>query len=268
MRRFPPYRPDRPDRIYRELHRLALAVFFLFALALPWAAAAQQLTVSAAASLTDAFKELAPKFEAGRPGVSLRFNFAASGVLLQQISKGAPVDVFVSADRDTMDRAAAQKLIDNASRKDFVSNALVLIEPAQGGPGLKTLQDLRGAAVKKIAIGKPATVPVGRYTQQALSAVNLWAELEPKLVPADSVRQVLDYVSRGEADAGFVYRTDAAIMNGKVKVVRSVATATPASYPVAVVSDSPQQGLAKEFVAFLLTEGAQQTLGKFGFGKP
>ena len=97
------------------------------ALALPLAAPAQQITVSAAASLTDAFKELAPKFEAARPGATVRFNFAASGVLLQQISQGAPVDVFASADQETMTRGADQKLIDTDTRKNFATNSLVLI---------------------------------------------------------------------------------------------------------------------------------------------
>ena len=148
----------------------------------------------------------------------MRFNFAASGVLLQQIGQGAPVDVFASADQETMNRGAEQKLIDTATRKNFVSNSLVLIEPAKDGVGVKSLQDLTGASVKKIAVGKTATVPVGRYTKQVLDSANLWTVLEPKFVQADSVRQVLDYVSRGEAEAGFVYRTDAAIAGDKVKI--------------------------------------------------
>ena len=118
----------------RRHHLLALA----FALALPLAASAQQLTVSAAASLTDAFKELGPRFEATRPGATLRLNFAASGALLQQIAQGAPVDVFASADQDTMNRAADQKLVDTATRRNFAANSLVLIEPAQGGAGIKS----------------------------------------------------------------------------------------------------------------------------------
>ncbi len=240
----------------------------VFALMLPLAASAQQLTVSAAASLTDAFKALAPKFEAAHPGATLRFNFAASGVLLQQIVQGAPVDIFASADQETLDRAAAQKLIDPDTRTNFVSNSLVLIEPAKDGPGLKTLQDLTGPSVTKIAVGKLETVPVGRYTKQALESAHLWEPLQPKLVQADSVRQVLDYVSRGETEAGFVYRTDAAIMADKVKIVLTATGHTPVSYPVAVVSESKQKALAKDFIAFLTSDAAQQTLAGFGFGKP
>ncbi|MES2186795.1 MAG: molybdate ABC transporter substrate-binding protein [Pseudomonadota bacterium] len=252
----------------RPFRRLSLVVALAGALALPLAAAAQQITVSGAASLTDAFKELGPKFEATRPGATVRFNFAASGVLLQQISQGAPVDVFASADQETMNKADAQKLIDAGTRRNFVTNSLVLIEPAQGGPGVKSLRDLTGPAVKKIAIGKVETVPVGRYTKQALDAASLWAPLEPKFIQADSVRQALDYVARGEVDAGFVYSTDAALMGDKVKVVLASATATPVSYPAAAIAESKQKALARDFVDFLNGDAAQQVFKRFGFGKP
>ena len=235
---------------------------------LPWAASAQQLTVSAAASLTDAFKEIGTKFEATKPGATVRFNFAASGVLLQQISQGAPVDVFASADQETMNRGVDQKLFDPESRRDFAANSLVVIVPAQGGVPVMALADLGGAQVKRIAVGKTATVPVGRYTKQVLDAANLWAPLEPKFVQADSVRQVLDYVARGEVEAGFVYRTDAALMADKVKVVLTPPTSTPVTYPVAVVSESRQKPLAREFAEYLRSPVAQEVLGRFGFAKP
>ncbi len=239
---------------------------FLLLVLFPVLAAAQQITVSTAASLTDAFKELGPRFEASQPGAIVRFNFAASGVLLQQISQGAPVDVFASADQDTMDRAAQQKLVDADTRKDFATNSLVLVEPAKDGPGLKSLQDLTGPSVLKIAIGKLATVPAGRYTQQVLDRAKLWTPLEPKFVQADSVRQVLDYVARGEAEAGFVYRTDAAILGDKVKIVLTTTGHTPVTYPVAVVADSKQKALAQKFITFLGSGAAQAVLVRYGFG--
>ena len=243
-------------------------LFPVLAMALPLGAAAQQITVSAAASLTDAFKELGPKFEAAKPGATVRFNFAASGVLLQQIGQGAPVDVFASADQETMGRAAEQKLIDAATRRNFASNALVLIEPARGAVGVQSLQDLAGAGIRKIAVGKTATVPVGRYTRQVLEGAGLWSLLEPKFVQADSVRQVLDYVARGEVEAGFVYRTDAAVMSQKVRVAFAPTAAMPVTYPVAVVAESRQKTLAGDFVAFLSSEAAREVLARHGFGKP
>ena len=241
---------------------------FLLAMALPLGAAAQQITVSAAASLTDAFKELGLKFEAARPGAAVRFNFAASGVLLQQIGQGAPVDVFASADQETMDRAAAQKLIDTDTRRNFAGNSLVLVEPLRDAAGVKSLQDLAGAGVRKIAVGKTAIVPVGRYTRQVLEGAGLWSVLEPKFVQADSVRQVLDYVARGEVEAGFVYRTDAALMGGKIKVAFAPAGHAPVTYPAAVVADSRQKALGADFIAFLSTDAAREVFARYGFTKP
>ena len=247
---------------------MRLTCLFSFLLAVPMLASAQQITVSTAASLTDAFKEIGPKFEATQPGTTVRFNFAAAGVLLQQINQGAPVDVFASADQDTMNRGAQQKLIDVDTRKDFATNSLVLIEPGKDGTGLTSLQDLTGGKVRRIAIGKVTTVPAGRYTQQTLDSARLWTVLEPKFVQADNVRQVLDYVSRGEAEAGFVYLTDAALLGDKVKIVLTTTGHTPISYPIAVVADSKQKALAKSFIAFLFTDAAHQVLARYGFGKP
>ncbi|MGH8796752.1 MAG: molybdate ABC transporter substrate-binding protein [Caldimonas sp.] len=264
---------DAADAARRALPRawsyaLWLVFLLVFLLALPRAAAAQQLTVSAASSLTNAFRAIGPKFEAAHPGVTVRFNFAASGVLLQQIAQGAPVDAFASADQATMDRGAARQLIDAGTRRDFAANRVVLIESTQGGVALGSLADLRNAQVKRIAIGKTATVPVGRYTEEALRSAGLWAPLQPKFVEADSVRQVLDYVARGEVEAGFVYATDAAIMADKVKVVLTAGGHTPVRYPVAVVGESRQKAAAAAFIAFLSTPAAQTVLAHFGFGKP
>jgi molybdate transport system substrate-binding protein len=235
---------------------------------LPLAASAQSLTVSAAASLTDAFKEIGAKFAAGQPGVTVRFNFAASGVLIQQIAQGAPVDVFASADQETMDRGVNDKLLDAATRRDFAANAVVLITPAQGGPAIGALADLARPEVRRIAVGKTTTVPVGRYTRQALDAAQLWDTLAPKFVQADSARQVLDYVARGEVEAGFVYRTDAAIMADKVKVALVAGGHAPVTYPVAVVAESRHKALAQEFVALLTSPAGQAVLARFGFGRP
>ena len=252
----------------RTLRIARLLLGLLLGLLLPCAAMAQEITVSAAASLTNAFKELAPLFEKASPGVSIRCNFAASGALLQQIAQGAPVDVFASADQATMDRAAAQSLIEPGSRTEFATNSVVLIEPVDGATGLKSVQDLAAAAVKRIAVGKVATVPVGRYTKEVLEHAGLWARLGPKVVQADSVREVLDYVSPGEVEAGFVYATDAAIMKDKVKIVLTATGHTPVSYPVAIVKDSGRKELGAGFVAFLASPPAREILARHGFGTP
>ncbi|MBL0919284.1 MAG: molybdate ABC transporter substrate-binding protein [Hydrogenophaga sp.] len=231
-------------------------------------AQAADLTVSAAASLTNAFREVAPLFEAANPGTKVNFNFAASGVLLQQIAKGAPADVFASADQETMDQAQAQNLIKADKRRDFVSNSLVVIVPGASANVPKAVADLTQPAYARIAIGLPASVPVGRYTKSVLEGANLWGAIEPKMVGATNVRQALDYVQRAEADAGFVYSTDAALMLDKVKVALTVPTPKPILYPVAPLPAGPNAAMGEKFVDFLFTPPAQAVLAKYGFGKP
>ena len=229
---------------------------------------AADLTVSAAASLTNAFKELGPLFEAANPGAKVQFNFAASGALLQQIAKGAPADVFASADQETMNQAQTRNLIKPASRRDFVSNALVVIVPSTATNTPKAVADLTQPAYARIAIGLPASVPVGRYTQGVLQAAGIWGAIEPKMIGANNVRQALDYVARAEVDAGFVYATDAALLPDKVKVALAVPTTAPVLYPVAPVAASANAVLAQKFVDFLVAAPAQAVLAKHGFGKP
>jgi molybdate transport system substrate-binding protein len=229
---------------------------------------AQELTVSAAASLTNAFPEIGKRFEQQHPGTKVIFNFAASGPLLQQIAQGAPVDVFASADQKTMNQAQEKGLIVPASRKNFVSNTLALIVPQDSKLEVSGLKDLARPEVKRVALGNPASVPVGRYTQEALTKAGLWEELQPKLIMGESVRQVLDYVSRGEVDAGFVFATDAAIAKGKVKLVTAVQGHQPIVYPVALVSASSKQVLGQEFLNFLFAPESVAIFSKYGFGKP
>ncbi len=232
-------------------------------------ARAAELTVSAASSLTHAFSELGLAFQAAHPGHQVRFNHGASGALLQQIVKGgAPVDVFASADQETMDQAQQHGLLQPGTRRDFVSNALVVVVPATGARPVAALGDLAQPTFARVAIGLPASVPVGRYTKGVLESAGLWTAIEPKMVGANNVRQALDYVARGEVDAGFVYATDAALMPDKVKVALNVPTRTPIRYPVAAIAASPHPAAAKAFVDYLSSPPAQAILAKYGFGRP
>lgn len=248
----------------KHLKSLILALALCLSPAL---ACAADLTVSAAASLTDAFKVIKADFEKAHPGTTIVTNFAASGPLLRQIENGAPVDVFASADQKTMDQAAAKNLIVPASRVDFVKNALVLIQPADSKAPVKSMADLTQPAVKRIALGNPETVPAGRYTKEALTNAKLWEAVQPKLVPGESVRQTLDYITRGEVDAGFVFATDAKIAGAKVKLVSEVPTTTAVSYPIAVVAAS-KNPTAKAFVDYVMSPAGQKVLHDFGFKKP
>ncbi len=232
------------------------------------AAKADALTVSAAASLTNALRNIAPLFEAAHPGTRVQLNFGASGALLQQITKGAPADVFASADQETMNQAQALGLIKTEQRRNFVSNALVVIVPRSATQVPTTLTDLSQPAYSRIAIGLPASVPVGRYTKGVLEAAKLWGVIEPKMVGANNVRQALDYVARVEVDAAFVYATDAARMADKVKVAFNVPTAQPILYPVAPLTGAPNADAAGKFVDFLFTPPAIAVWSKYGFGKP
>lgn len=248
--------------------RLLRSLTLLLASGLSLAANAADLTVSAAASLTNAFRELGPMFEAAHPGVSVHFNFAASGVLLQQITRGAPVDVFASADQETMDQAQSRGLVQAGQRRDFASNTLVVIVPVSSVQVPKSIADLAQGPYARIAIGQPASVPVGRYTRDTLEAAGLWSPIEAKMIGATNVRQALDYVARAEVDAGFVYASDAALMPDKVKVALSVPTSRPIRYPVAPLVAAPQAELARGFVDFLATAPARAVLSKYGFGQP
>ena len=247
---------------------LKTALCALAALVFSATALAADLTVSAASSLTNAFKDIAQMYEAAHPGTKVQLNFGASGALLQQMAKGAPVDVFASADLETMDRAQKEGLVNAADRKDFARNKLVLIVPTDAKNMPARLDDLTQTRITRVAIANPASVPVGRYSQTALEAAKLWPALQAKAINTQNVRQSLDYVARGEVDAGFVYATDAAIMKDKVKVAFEVPLDTAIRYPIAKTATSPHAAQATSFINYLSTPAAQDILGKYGFAKP
>jgi molybdate transport system substrate-binding protein len=248
---------------------LKFVIMLLLGTMLIWqepARAEQELIVSAAASLTNAMKEAAGQFETTHPGTKILCNFGASGSLLQQMAHGAPVDVFAAADQETMNQAQNKGLIVPASRKNFVNNSLVLIKPLDSPLVLGGLKDLAKPGVKRVAVGNPATVPAGRYTKEALVKAGLWDQLSPKFIMAESVRQVLDYVGRGEVDTGFVYSTDAAVARGKVKVMQTVEGHAPILYPLAVTAATGKKALAQSFLDYILSPAAQLIFKKYGFG--
>ncbi len=226
----------------------------------------QMVTVSTAASLTGAFKDMGSQYEAANLGTDVNLNFGGSGNLRMQIEGGAPVDVFASADESQMDTLANENLIDNSSRENFVQNSLVLIVPENSTLNITDLQDLADSRIEKIGIGNPDTAPVGKYSRSALTEAGVWNNLEKKLVLAEDVKQVLVYVERGEVDAGFVYMTDAKTAKpGTIKIVASVPISTPVNYPIAVVSSSEHKEEAQEFINFVTGKEGQETLEKYGF---
>ncbi|MGB3290785.1 MAG: molybdate ABC transporter substrate-binding protein [Burkholderiaceae bacterium] len=231
-------------------------------------ASAADLLVGAAASLTNAFTEIATAFQQEHPGSKVLMSFASSDAVAAQVVQGAPMDIFASADQKAMDKAAAAGSIDAGTRRDFVRNEVVLIVPADSKLGIASVADLKAAGIKRVALGNPATVPVGRYTKAALEHTGDWDAVRKNEVLGQNVRQVLDYVARGEVDAGFVFATDAAIMPGKVKVVARLASPTPVLYPIALVKRDGRHPLAQALLDYIGSPKGEAILAKYGFSKP
>ena len=222
------------------------------------------LIVSAASSLQDASAELKTIFEKQNQNVTITYNLAASGTLQKQIEEGAPADLFISAGKVQMDALSQKGLIAEDSRKDLLGNELVLI--AGKDSNLRVFEDMNGESVRKIGIGTPETVPAGKYAKETLTALKLWDQLQPKMVLAKDVRQVLTYVETGNVDAGLVYRTDAAASsNIKIVAAAPAGSSAPIIYPMAVIKSTRHQQEAEAFAAFLKSDDAVQVFEKYGF---
>ena len=229
-------------------------------------ARADEILVSAAASLTDALNEIGQAYKQTNPQTTVRFNFGASGALQKQIEQGAPVDVFASAAPKEMEDLQQGHHLETTSRIDFAGNRLVLIAPIKSG--LKSWDDLRSAAVRRVAISNPASVPSGRYAQETLTKRGLWTLVQPKAVLGENVRQTLTYVAQGDVDAGIVFATDALIEKQKVRIVQYAVPGrdhTPIVYPAAVIAGAPNPIAARRFLTFLQTPQAQGILARYGF---
>lgn len=251
--------------MYRTILLGTLLALLLFLPACREDTSANEIIVSAAASLKEAFNEIAQLNEQ-RNNVKVHFNFGASGALQRQIEAGAPVDVYASAGAQQMDQLATKELIVSASRTDFARNMLVLVEPANSS-AIASFNDLTKPEVKKIAVGNPKTVPAGQYTAQALNKLHLLPAIQAKLIYAEDVRQVLDYVVRGEVDAGIVYSSDVLSAGAKVKeVVRAPEDShDPILYPIAILKDSKRKDAARKFIDLVLSSEGQKILAKYGF---
>jgi molybdate transport system substrate-binding protein len=226
-----------------------------------------ELLVSGAISLRESLQQIGTLFERRHSQVKVVFNFGASGVLQQQIERGAPVDVFVSAAPKQMDDLQAKGLILDDTRRTLTANQVVLIKPPDLRFGLGSFKDLMKSEVKRIAIGNPRTVPAGEYAREVLMSLKLWDALEPKLILTENVRQALVYVIRGEVEAGLVYATDAQSAGREVQV----AAAAPEGshrlviYLIAVVTASKVPALARAFVDLALSDQGQEVLRAHGF---
>jgi molybdate transport system substrate-binding protein len=234
----------------------------LFGQASGWA---DEILVSAAASLTDVMKEIGTSYQS-KSKHTVKFNFGPSSGLARQIDEGAPADVFFSADLPQMDNLDKKGRLEPGTRKNLLSNQLVIIVPADSKLALSSPKDLLKSDVKKIALAEPSSVPVGVYSKKHLGDEGLWNKVEAKVVPVQDVRATLAAVESGNVEAGFVYKTDAAVSK-KVKIVYevSIEKGPKITYPVAVVKESKRKEAARDFLNYIQTSAGKDLFKKYGF---
>jgi molybdate transport system substrate-binding protein len=244
------------------LFRIRRWVVGALLLVLAGPAAAEEVTVYAAASLTDALKEVAQAFEA-QSGHKVVFSLGASSDLARQIKAGAPADLFFSADEAQMNGLEAAGLVRAADRVNVLSNVLVIVVPVSSTAKMAGPADLLG--VKHLALGDPQAVPAGVYARTWLQSIGLWDKLKDQVVPTLNVRAALAAVESENAEAGIVYRTDAAISK-RVKVAFEVARDKgPAIvYPLAPLAASKKPATA-ELLRYLRSAGAREVYARYGF---
>jgi molybdate transport system substrate-binding protein len=225
-----------------------------------------ELYVMAAASMTDVLTEFEQMYEAENENIDLTLTFASSGALQSQIEEGAPADIFMSAAQKQMKALEEKDLILADTKKNLLLNKVVLIAPADSKLGLTSFEDLTKDEVKKIGLGDPASVPVGQYSEEIFTTLNILDAVTPKAVYGSSVRDVLTWVESGETDCGVVYSTDAATTD-KVSVVCQAPEGShkTVSYPVAVLKSSKNADAAKAFLDYISTDDAAKVFEKYGF---
>ncbi len=226
---------------------------------------AAEITVFAAASLSESLKAIASDYQKSS-GDKVNFNLGASSLLARQIEEGAPADLFFSADEAKMDGLEKKGLIHKETRKSLLSNSLVIVVAAEQGANITAASDLATGKIKHLALAEPSSVPAGIYAKEYLQKQKLWTAVESKVIPTENVRAALAAVESGNADAGIVYKTDAAISK-KVKVAFEIPRndAPAISYPVAVVKGSKNLSAAQKFMDYLESEPAAKVFRQFGF---
>lgn len=221
------------------------------------------LTVSAAASLTDALEATADVFHKAHPEIKVDFNFGGSGALQQQISQGAPADIFFSASESDFNALIDNEIISEENMVNLLKNELVLVTPADNQTVI-SFDNITEAS--QIAVGTPQSVPAGKYAAETFESMNITEEVGPLLVYAEDVRAVLTYVERGEVDAGLVYRTDA-LTSDAVEIADAAPEAAhePIVYPVGMINGSDNAEAAGIFYEFLQSEEALAIFEDYGF---
>ena len=225
-----------------------------------------ELHVSAAASLTDVMNEIGKAYEQEHPDVKVVFNYGSSGALQQAIENGGTADLFFSAAQKQMDALDKKGLLKEGTRKDLLQNEVVLIVPKDSDKDITSFDQLTSDKLQHIALGEPKGVPVGQYSEEILTKLGILDAVKAKAVYGSDVRQVLAWVASGEADAGLVYATDAAISQD-VRVVAKAPAGTHKDivYPAAILNATKHLDTAKDFLAFVSNDKNKERFAKYGF---
>ena len=245
---------------------LAMSVLVLAGCGIEETAEKPEVTVLAAASLTDSLDEIITEYEKDAD-CTITPSYAGSGDLVQQIEGGAPCDIFISASKSNMDQLEDGGYIDTETRQDMLTNTLTLIATAEKKDAV-SMDSLTSDEVGTIAVGEPETVPAGKYASQVFDNMKIADQLTDKIVYAKDVRAVLNYVETGDADCGFVYKTDALLLdeeNGVIVEDVDSSLHDPIVYPAAIMKEAPQAESAADFYEFLQTDFAKEVFEKYGF---
>ncbi len=231
-------------------------------------AAAATIHVSAAASLTDVLRDIGATYQK-ETGDAVLFNFGASSLLARQIQEAAPADVFISADELKMDQLQQRGLILKKTRRDLLSNTLVIVVPSDSGLKLSSAKDLADPSIRNVAVAEPQSVPAGIYAKEYLRKLKIWDRITYKLIPTDNVRSALAAVESGNVETGIVYKTDALISRA-VKIALEIPREEGPKivYPAAVVAESTQKAAAQKFLDYLQTTRAREVFTRYGFLLP
>lgn len=222
------------------------------------------LTISAAASLKKSLDEIVENYKKENTNVTVNVNYGGSGALEKQIIEGAPSDIFISAAKKNMDNLEEKGLILKESREDLLKNTLVLIAPNTQKDKVKTIEDLK--KLEKIALGEIKAVPAGKYAKESLEKLNIWNELEKKVIYQKDVTAVLNIVELGEVDAGVVYLTDAKkLKNGYVVEEFASDLHTPIVYPAAIIKETKNKEISENFLKYLKEGISKEIFEKNGF---
>jgi molybdate transport system substrate-binding protein len=224
------------------------------------------LRIAAASDLQEALPKLVDRYRAGRVQ-QIEVSYGASGQLARQIRGGAPIDLFLSANLGFVEDLAARGAIDSSTVRPYAVGGLVIVQPEASALALKSLGDLTSAGVRHIAIANPEHAPYGVAAREALRSAGLWEELLPRIVPADTVRQALQFVQSGNADAGIVGRAISRVPGVKAVGV-DPALHRPIVQGLGVVAASENAEAARRFADYLLGDEAQEILGQYGFTRP